>query len=82
MEPTQPPPTPLTSTDLTRPRGPDALAVLAQLREDFPQFSICREIGPERIRYVARRRQPGTHPHTLVTANPAELRAALSGPQP
>ena len=32
----------------------------------------------DRIQYVARRRQPGTYQHTVVTADPAWLRSALS----
>jgi hypothetical protein len=51
---------------------------LAGLRASFPQFRIWRETIGERRRYVARRLAPGTHPHTVVTPDPAELRAALA----
>lgn len=50
---------------------------LARLCEDFPAFRIWREIVGDRIQYVARRRHTGVHPHTLVTTDPAKLRAAL-----
>jgi len=51
---------------------------LASLRASFPQFHIWRETVGERRRYVARRLAPGTHPHTVVTPYPAELRTALA----
>lgn len=50
---------------------------LAGLREQFPGFRIWREITGERVRYVARRLRVGLNPHTVVTADKAELRAAL-----
>lgn len=53
---------------------------LASLRASFPQFRIWRETIGERRRYVARRLTPGTRPHTVVTPDPAELRAALAQP--
>jgi hypothetical protein len=53
-------------------------ALLVGLREDFPAFRISREIIGDRIQYVARRRDPGTHPHTVVTADPDGLRSALA----
>lgn len=56
-------------------------ALLAVLRDDFPAFRIWREIIGDRIQYVARRRDPDTHPHTVVTDDPAGLRSAL-GEQP
>jgi hypothetical protein len=52
--------------------------LLAALRDDFPAFRISREIIGDRIQYVVRRRDPGTHPHTVVTADPAGLRSALA----
>jgi hypothetical protein len=67
---------PTTANDLT------ALADLDRLRDDFPAFRIWREITPGRIVYIARRRHPGTQPHTLVTPDPAELRTALTGNPP
>lgn len=51
---------------------------LAGLREEFPAFRIWREIMGDRIQYVARRRNADTHPHSVVTADPARLRSALS----
>jgi len=50
---------------------------LAELRREFPGFQIWQEVTGERARLVAVRRWPGTSPHTVVTADPAELRAAL-----
>lgn len=56
----------------------DDAARLDQIRTDFPDFDIAREIIRDRIRYVSRRRRPGVQPHTVVTADLDELRAALS----
>jgi hypothetical protein len=53
---------------------------LATLQAEFPEFWICREIVRDRSRYVARSRQAGLHPHTVVTADQAELRQALGPP--
>jgi O-methyltransferase involved in polyketide biosynthesis len=50
---------------------------LVGLREQFPGFRIWREITVGRVRYVARRTRAGLNPHTVVTDNVAELRAAL-----
>jgi len=50
---------------------------LAELRREFPGFQIWREVTGERARLVAVRRWPGTSPHTVVTDDPAELRAAI-----
>jgi hypothetical protein len=51
---------------------------LADLQQDFPGYRIWREPMGGQIRLVAVRREPGTGPHTLVTADLAELRAALA----
>jgi len=51
---------------------------LADLQQDFPGYRIWQEPMGDRIRLVAVRRQPGASPHTLITADPAELRAALA----
>jgi hypothetical protein len=51
---------------------------LAELGMEFPAFRIWREVIGDRIQYVARRRNAHTHPHTVVTADPARLRSALS----
>jgi hypothetical protein len=67
-------------------RDQDDAARLDQLRTDFPAFDIARETTGNRIRYVSRRRHAGVQPHTVVTADLDELRAALSsrpgGPSP
>ena len=51
---------------------------LCTLRADFPQFRIWPEIIGARTLYIAHRLRRDTHPHTLVTADLNELRAALS----
>lgn len=48
------------------------------LRQQFPGFEIWREVTGDRTRYIARRRHTWLSPHTVVTADPDELRAALS----
>jgi hypothetical protein len=50
---------------------------LAELQEQFREFHIWREVIRERARYVARSHHLGLHPHTVITDDPAELRAAL-----
>jgi hypothetical protein len=50
---------------------------LPGLQEEFPAFRIWREHTCDRIRYIARSLQPGLNPHTVVTDDPGELRAAL-----
>jgi hypothetical protein len=50
---------------------------LASLRASFPQFHIWLEPIGGRRRYVARRMAPGIRPHTVMTTDPDELRAAL-----
>jgi len=54
---------------------------LLTLRADFPQFRIWAETLGQRTRYTARRLDPGTSPHTVVTSDLDELRAALGGDQ-
>jgi hypothetical protein len=56
----------------------EAAALLNKLRADFPAFRIWREITGYRTVYVARRRQPGTRLHTLVTRDPHELHTILA----
>src|ERR1700730_10878343 len=51
---------------------------LASLREQFRGFRIWKEVIGERTRYIARRFDLEAHPHTAVTADLGELRAALS----
>ena len=52
---------------------------LADLQQDFPSYRIWREALGDHVRLVAVTRQPGVTPHTVVTADVAELRAALAG---
>ena len=53
------------------------------LQAELPALRIWREDFPGRPRYVARSRHQGLHPHTVVTADLSELRAALqSRPTP
>ncbi len=54
--------------------APDELLAVQQ---QFPGFRIWREITGDRVRYVARSQRPGLNPHTVVTDNVSELRAAL-----
>jgi hypothetical protein len=56
------------------PAAPDDLP---GLRADFPTFRIWREDICGRTRYIAYRQHPDQHPHTVITDDPAELRAAL-----
>ena len=56
---------------------PTAADHLPALRADFPAFRIWREDAGGRILYVARSQYPSLNPHTVVTDDPAELRAAL-----
>ena len=70
---------PLTPADRS---AQDDAARLDQLRTDFPDFDIAREIIRDRLRYVSRRRRPGVQPHTVVTADLEELREALTSVGP
>ena len=54
----------------------------ADLQQDFPGYRIWQEPMGGQIRLVAVRREPGTGPHTLVTADLIELRAALAKSTP
>lgn len=72
--PTDPGAAPSASPEVTLGR------TLASLQEEFPAFQIWWEVTGEHARFVAVRRHPGTTPHTVVTADIAELRAALSSP--
>jgi S-adenosyl methyltransferase len=67
-------------TTARRPAGAPAVAApdpLTALQAEFPAFRIWRETICGRVRYNAIRRQPGVHPHTLVTGDLDEMRAAL-----
>jgi hypothetical protein len=59
-----------------------AAAALEEIRAQFPKFRIWREAICDRTRYVARSQHAGLNPHTVVTGDLAELRAALSGTAP
>jgi O-methyltransferase involved in polyketide biosynthesis len=50
---------------------------LPSLQAAFPCYRICREDICGRVRYSACRQQPGLHPHTVITDDLAEMRAAL-----
>ena len=47
------------------------------LRAQFPGHRIGTETIVDRIRYVARRQRDGARPHTVITRDLSELRAAL-----
>jgi hypothetical protein len=75
--------TPQCQEEETMSTPPDA--TLAALRQEFPGYRVWLEPVYGRYRFVARRLHPGTRPHTVITSDPAELRAALavaSPPQP
>src|SRR5690242_7512925 len=61
---------------------PTVAADLANLHAEFPGYRIWHEITGTRARLVAVRRHHGTTPHTVVTGDPAELRAALAASLP
>jgi hypothetical protein len=62
----------LLTTDIDASHAP-----LTALRADFPCFRIWREETYDRARYIARSLHPGLNPHTVVTDDAGELRAAL-----
>jgi hypothetical protein len=67
------------SSGTPRPPAPDPTEI-AVVQQDFPQHQIWREIiGDRAPRYVARARSLDTHPHTVITGDLGELRAALDG---
>jgi hypothetical protein len=55
---------------------------LTILQADFPAFEIWREETGYGTMYVARGRTLGVHPHTVVTADPGSIRAALADTTP
>jgi hypothetical protein len=64
--------------ECTQPAPPAAPAdPLPALRADFPAFRIWREDVCDRVLYVTRSLHLGLNPYTVVTDDPAELRAAL-----
>ena len=65
------------------PGDPSTVAAdLARLHAEFPGYRIWHETTGNRARLVAVRRYHGASPHTVVTADPAELRAALAASLP
>jgi len=56
----------------------DDRPTLSALQQEFPQFTIWREVTGERTRYIARQARPGINPHTVITADLAELRTILA----
>jgi hypothetical protein len=52
--------------------------VLLGLQRDFPGYRIWQESHGERKRFVASRIVASIRPHSVVTADPDELRDALS----
>jgi hypothetical protein len=54
---------------------------LRGLQAEFPCFKIWREHTCDRVRYIARSLHPGLNPHTVVTDDIDELRAALGPSQ-
>lgn len=57
---------------------PPDTPTLSQVSQQFPQFAIWCEAALDRPRFVAKARELGTSPHTLVTADLEELRDALT----
>jgi len=55
---------------------------LASLQHDFPAYHIWAEAQGDHMRLIAVTRQHGTSPHTVVTADAAELRATLAAATP
>jgi hypothetical protein len=53
--------------------------VLFGLQKEFPGYRIWQECHGERKRYIACRLHVGIRPHSVVTADPDELRDVLSG---
>jgi hypothetical protein len=53
-----------------------------RLQGDFPAYRIWHEPMGVRMRLVAVARRTGVSPHTVITSDPAELRAALAGVAP
>jgi uncharacterized membrane protein len=56
----------------------DNQTTLTALQGEFPAFRITRETTLQGPRYIVRSLRLSQHPHTLITADPAELRAALA----
>ncbi len=59
--------------------APDPLTIL---QRDFPGYRIWRENTLTGSRYIARSPHLNQNPHTLITHDPAEVRAELSAAKP
>ena len=70
MTPRSDPATPTSALPLPDP--------LPALQAEFPCHRIWRENLCGRIRYIARSLHFGLNPHTVITPDPDELRAALA----
>jgi hypothetical protein len=55
---------------------------LAALQRDFPAYHFWSETTLTGPRYIAQSRHLSQSPHTLVTRDPAEMRAELSAAKP
>jgi hypothetical protein len=55
---------------------------LPALQAEFPGHRIWRESLYGRIRYVARSLHLDLNPHTVITADPEEMRTALASSRP
>jgi hypothetical protein len=62
--------------------GSDADSELAALRAEYPGHWIGTESLVDKVRFVARARRQGVRPHTVVTSDLDELRAALEAGRP
>lgn len=51
---------------------------LRDVRAEFPQYAIWRDVTPARTRYHAQRVRPCIQPYAVVTASLGELRAELA----
>jgi hypothetical protein len=61
--------------------GDTSPSVVAALRQEFPGYRISRELFVGQVQYIACRLHPGAHPHSVITADPGKLRAALKDGQ-
>jgi hypothetical protein len=61
--------------------GDTSPSVLTALRAEFPSHQITRQLFVGQVHYIACRLHPGTRPHTVITADPDKLRAALRAGQ-
>jgi hypothetical protein len=68
---------PRSASSTGSPPGGVDVALLLALRADNPCFRIWHEVTGNRIRYIARRLDPGRGLHTVVTSDLTELRDLL-----